>query len=298
MPRWLRLLAPALLTLLLLPAAASAKFAATASVATDGAGVRLVVVLSSSTPATGRKAPKTLSATVKGKALKLRKVAGTGSGPTAFGTWRSSVQTGARATAIQALVGKRVPIAVKTAAATKRIKSAATTSGATGGGGTGTGGTGGTGTGGGSTPLFTPLPSSNLTGTAAFNAISGFVANSTITDCPTGWPACGGFERRFGIWSNNAFYDCNLRPTSGSDVLFTATILQTTGANFNTDGSWAISFIVQTSTPSYFAYRFDVAANGSAVARWWSSDRNPAADAPNETITGLQWLRGAKTCQI
>lgn len=297
MRSWHRLLITALIGLLALPAAASAKFAATASVATDGTGVRLVVVLSSSTPATGRKAPKSLSATVKGKALQLRKVAGSGAGPTAFGTWRSSVQRGARATAVRALIGKRVPLTVRTAAATKRIKSVAATNGSGGSGGGGTGG-GGTGTGGGATPLFTPLPSTNLTGTAAFNAISGFVANSTITDCPTGWPACGGFERRFGIWSNNAFYDCNLRPTSGSDVLFSATIIQTTGANFNTDGSWAISFIVQSPSSSYFAYRFDVAANGSAVARWWSSDRNPAADVSNETITGLQWLRGAKTCQI
>ncbi len=297
MRSWHRLLITALIGLLALPAAASAKFAATASVATDGTGVRLVVVLSSSTPATGRKAPKSLSATVKGKALQLRKVAGSGAGPTAFGTWRSSVQKGARATAVRALIGKRVPLTVRTAAATKRIQSVAATSGSGGAGGGGTGGSG-TGTGGGSTPLFTPLPSSNLTGTAAFNAISGFVANSTITDCPTGWPACGGFERRFGIWSNNAFYDCNLRPTSGSDVLFTGTIVQTTGANFNTDGSWAWSFVVLSTGGYYYAYRLDVGPSGAAVARSWAQNADPAVLAPAETITGLQWLRGAKTCQI
>lgn len=45
-----------------------------------------------------------------------------------------------------------------------------------------------------------------------------YLPNSTFTDCVPGWPACGGFENRDSHSSGSTFYQCWLRPTSGSDV--------------------------------------------------------------------------------
>lgn len=92
------------------------------------------------------------------------------------------------------------------------------------------------------TGLF-PDPGRTLEGDEAKNFLKPYLPNSVFTDCVTGWPSCGGFENRYSHWADNSFYQCWLRPTSGSDVKSVGEygVLQ---ARVNPDGSWIVKEVV------------------------------------------------------
>jgi len=92
------------------------------------------------------------------------------------------------------------------------------------------------------TGLF-PDPGRTLEGDEAKEFLKPYLPNSVFTDCVTGWPSCGGFENRYSHWADASFYQCWLRPTSGSDVKSVGEygVLQ---ARVNPDGSWLVKEVV------------------------------------------------------
>jgi hypothetical protein len=92
------------------------------------------------------------------------------------------------------------------------------------------------------TGLF-PDPGRTLEGDEAKDFLKPYLPNSVFTDCVTGWPSCGGFENRYSHWADASFYQCWLRPTSGSDVKSVGEygVLQ---ARVNPDGSWIVKEVV------------------------------------------------------
>ncbi len=143
------------------------------------------------------------------------------------------------------------------------------------------------------TPLFT-APGVDSSGPAAFAAIKDYLANSTLTDCPAGWPNCP-VEQRFGFFADNTTWYCRLTNTSDSDIRSTATIIETIGAEQKADGSWAVSY-KDLGYGYTHHYTVRVAADGSATVQYWASGVDPYSSAPSEVYTGLQWQRGAKDC--
>lgn len=80
-------------------------------------------------------------------------------------------------------------------------------------------------------------PGTKLEGEAAKPFLQKYLANSTFTDCVPGWPACGGFENRYSHSAGSTFYQCWLRPTSGSDVKSVGEY-GFLDARIEPDGSW------------------------------------------------------------
>ncbi len=144
----------------------------------------------------------------------------------------------------------------------------------------------------GTTPLFT-APGVDSTGNAAWEAVKGYFANSTLTDCPAGWPNCA-VEERYGIFENGTQWYCRLTPTSQSDIRSVSSIIRPIGAEQKADGSWGVSYQVD-SYGNLHHYTVRVAANGAATVQWWGSGVDPSGP-PSEVKTGLVWMRGAKDC--
>jgi hypothetical protein len=88
-----------------------------------------------------------------------------------------------------------------------------------------------------------PDPGKTLEEAEAREYLKPYLPNSTFTDCVTGWPSCGGFENRYSHSSTSTFYQCWLRPTSGSDVKSVGEY-EVRKAKVNPDGSWLIQEIV------------------------------------------------------
>lgn len=88
-----------------------------------------------------------------------------------------------------------------------------------------------------------PDPGKTLEEAEAKEWLKPYLLNSMFTDCVTGWPSCGGFENRYSHWADNSFYQCWLRPTSGSDVKSVGEY-GVQKAKVNPDGSWLIQEIV------------------------------------------------------
>lgn len=145
----------------------------------------------------------------------------------------------------------------------------------------------------GTTPLFT-APGVDSTGNAAWEAVKGYFANSTLTDCPAGWPNCP-VEQRYGYFADGTTWYCRLTSTSGSDIRSQATITQIVGAEQKADGSWAVSYQDLAYGYNHF-YTVRVSANGAGTVQYWASGVDPNTSAPSEVYTGLQWMRGAKDC--
>lgn len=141
-------------------------------------------------------------------------------------------------------------------------------------------------------PLFT-APGVDSTGNPAWEAVRGYFANSTLTDCPAGWPNCS-VEERYGIFENGTQWYCRLTPTSQSDIRSVSNIVNIIGAEQKADGSWGVSYQVN-SYDNLHQYTVRVAANGSAIVQWWGSGAD-FSGPPSEVKTGLQWMRGAKDC--
>ncbi len=153
--------------------------------------------------------------------------------------------------------------------------------------------TGPGGTPGGSTqPLFV-APGVDSTGNAAWEAVKGYFANSTLTDCPAGWPNCP-VEQRYGFFENGTTWYCRLTNNAGSDIRSQATITGIVGAEQKADGSWAVSYQDESYGYNHY-YTVRVAANGAGTVQYWASGADPNGP-PSEVYTGLQWMRGAKDC--
>ncbi|HEX5711926.1 MAG TPA: hypothetical protein VFX85_01280 [Solirubrobacterales bacterium] len=133
-------------------------------------------------------------------------------------------------------------------------------------------------------------PGRQLNGEEAKPFLQKYLANSTFTDCPTGWPTCGGFEDRYSHSSDGTFYKCWLRPTSGSDVKSVGEY-GVNNSRVEPDGSWIFQETVYW-YGNYAAFEWKVAANG-VVEGAYQSDPNAAP----EKIAPLQYVGGvAKSC--
>lgn len=267
---------------------ASAALTAKVSVSTASGKSRLVVVLTSSSRLSSRQKPKRVSVVAKGRTYKLTRASST--------TWRSSAVSGAAATKLQALAGAKVSVRITTAAgkgsklSVKVAKPAATTTPIVPGG----------------DPPVTPVnpgngtlfgtPGTDSVGQAAYDAIKGFLADSTFTDCPAKWPNCA-VEYRYGHFANGNVYYCRLTSTSGSDIINGASpITQILGAEQHADGSWAVSY-ARDSYGNTVYYTWRVSATGAVTGLYWGpGTTDPSTTAPTEQITGLVWVRGARDC--
>lgn len=150
--------------------------------------------------------------------------------------------------------------------------------------------------GGGSTPapLFT-APSSDLVGPDALAAIQPYFLDSRFTDCPAGWGSgtCA-VEQRYSHMTDLRQYYCRLTSVSGADINSIGTIMGFVGAEFKTDGSWAVTYMMDSyGSPTHYTWR--VAADGSVTGEYWGPGKDPTTTA-GEAITGLQWARGGLPC--
>lgn len=197
-------------------------------------------------------------------------------------TWRTKPLTADR---IAALIGKRAKVKV-TIKGKKRTLHATVSSGqaaptnppAPGGGG--------------AAPLFA-APGVDSTGNAAWEAVKGYFADSTLTDCPAGWPNCA-VEQRYGYFQDGTHWYCRLTPTSGSDIRSVGSILQIIGAEQKADGAWGVSFALN-SYGDTVHYSVRVAADGTGSVQYWGPGY-ATSGPPSDVTTGLVWMRGAKDC--
>jgi hypothetical protein len=143
-------------------------------------------------------------------------------------------------------------------------------------------------------PPFSP-PGHDITGTEAANAILPFLANSTFTDCPTGFPTCP-YEERYGHFADGSMYYCRLTPTSGSDIINAAHPFQIIGADQKADGSWAVTLKVVSYGDALTYYTWTVTTAGVATGLYWGPGSNPQTDAATQQIGPLRWVRGARNC--
>jgi hypothetical protein len=133
-------------------------------------------------------------------------------------------------------------------------------------------------------------PGTQLDGEAAKPFLQKYLLNSTFTDCPTGWPSCGGFEDRYSHAADGTFYKCLLRPTSGSDVKSVGGYT-VDNARIEADGSWIFHEIVDW-YGYQAAFEWKVAANGVVEGAYQST----AGSGTPEKIGPLQYVSGAKSC--
>jgi hypothetical protein len=133
-------------------------------------------------------------------------------------------------------------------------------------------------------------PGTKLEGEAAKPFLQKYLLNSTFTDCPTGWPSCGGFEDRYSHATDGSFYKCLLRPTSGSDVKSVGGYT-VDNARIEPDGSWIFHEIIDW-YGYQSAYEWRVAANGVVEGAYQST----AGSGTPEKIGPLQYVSGAKSC--
>ena len=146
------------------------------------------------------------------------------------------------------------------------------------------------------TPTPTPptgifeAPGKTLEGEAAKPFLQKYLLNSRFTDCPTGWPSCGGFEDRYSHTADNTFYQCLLRPTSGSDVKSVGEY-GVDNARIEADGSW--TFHERIGWYGYVSsFEWHVAANGVVEGAYQSHEN---VGTP-EKLGPLQYVSGARDC--
>ncbi len=142
-------------------------------------------------------------------------------------------------------------------------------------------------------PPFSP-PGHDITGTEAASAILPFLANSTFTDCPAGFPSCA-VEERYGHFADGTMYYCRLTPGHGSDIINAGHAFQIIGADQKADGSWAATLKV-VSYDALTYYTWTVTAAGVATALYWGPGSSPQSDPASQQIGPLRWVRGARSC--
>ncbi|HXR31421.1 MAG TPA: hypothetical protein VN752_09820 [Solirubrobacterales bacterium] len=133
-------------------------------------------------------------------------------------------------------------------------------------------------------------PGQKLEGEAAKPFLEKYLLNSTFTDCPTGWPTCGGFEDRYSHTADSTFYKCWLRPTSGSDVKSVGEY-RVDNARVEPDGSWIFNETVYW-YGNFATFEWQVAANGVVNGAYQSA----SSGEPPEKIGPLQYVSGARDC--
>jgi hypothetical protein len=138
-------------------------------------------------------------------------------------------------------------------------------------------------------PGLFEAPGKQLEGEAAKPFLTKYLLNSRFTDCPTGWPSCGGFENRYSHTADNTFYKCLLRPTSGSDVKSVGEY-GVDNARVEPDGSWTFHEVVSWYS-EYTAFEWHVAANGVVEG----AVQGHPGETP-EKIGPLQYVAGARDC--
>lgn len=290
-----------LVGLALAAAPASAKLTADVTIQPDGSAQRIVATLRSDRPLSARKRPTSLQLRLKGKLVVLGRQKGTPPAGT-VGSYRSGKLTGARASAAQALIGKPVKLTAVAPGGRSTVRSTARAAEPVGGGGTTTPGTPTPTPTAPSAPVATPVPTpaplfarptSALVGDPAYQAVKGYLADSTLTTCVAGWPNCS-VEERYSITADGTFRYCRLTPNAGSDINNVGTFIGAVGAEQAVDGGWAVSF-QENSYSNVHQYTFRVAADGSASVLYW--DGTTSFSGPqNASYTGFTWQRGAKTC--
>jgi hypothetical protein len=143
-------------------------------------------------------------------------------------------------------------------------------------------------------PVLFPPPAAASTGDAAWNAIRGWAANSTFTDCPAGWPNCA-VETRYSHHADGSQYYCYLTPVSDSDVRSPGEIIRISGAEHKADGSWGFEYYLSSYGNTTF-YSWTVTPQGTVTGNYWGPGRDPSSGPPNQSIGPLQYVSGAKTC--
>lgn len=143
-------------------------------------------------------------------------------------------------------------------------------------------------------PPFAP-PGKDLTGSPAANAILPFLANSTFTDCVTGWPTCA-VEERYGHFADATMFYCRLTSSSGSDIVNQGRAFQIIGADQKADGSWAATIQVASYDNQAVYYTWNVSTTGVANGLYWGPGASPQSDPPTQAVGPLQWVRGARNC--
>lgn len=138
-------------------------------------------------------------------------------------------------------------------------------------------------------PLF-EAPGKQLNGEETKPFLQKYLANSTFTDCVAGWPSCGGFENRYSHSASGTFYQCWLRPTSGSDVKSVGEY-GFKDARVEPDGSWIFKELVYW-YEHYSLFEWSVSASGVVRGAQLSD-----SGGPPEQIGPLQYVGGvAKDC--
>ncbi|HEU5142433.1 MAG TPA: hypothetical protein VFU04_04665 [Solirubrobacterales bacterium] len=131
--------------------------------------------------------------------------------------------------------------------------------------------------------LFEP-PGRKLEGNDALPFLQRYLANSTFTDCPAGWPNCA-VEERYSHFGDGSFYYCRLTPTSGSDIRSSQSY-QVQNAVVEADGSWTFNEAV--SGGGFYEWR--VATNGQVVGAYSFEGGAP------EQLGPLQYVSGGRDC--
>jgi hypothetical protein len=138
-------------------------------------------------------------------------------------------------------------------------------------------------------PLFDP-PGQKLEGEATKPFLEKYLLNSTFTDCVTGWPSCGSFEDRYSHWSDNSFYMCLLKATSGSDVKSTGEY-GVVNARVEPDGSWIFQEVV-----GWYGYQSSFEWSVSTTGVVQGAYQSTAGSGTPEKIGPLQYVHAPKDC--
>lgn len=132
-------------------------------------------------------------------------------------------------------------------------------------------------------------PGKTLEGDAAKAFLQKYLANSTFTDCPAGWPNCS-VEQRYSHNADGTFHYCRLGITSGSDIRSVGEY-GVDNAKVDPDGSWTFHEVVY-AYGNYSEYEWRVAANGTVTGAYRFQPGSAV-----EQLGPLQYVSGvAKDC--
>lgn len=272
---------------LLIPAgAAQAKLTAKVSV-TESSGVRLQVVLASTTALSSKARPRSVRVRAGSTTFTLTRSSASAARTVKLGTWRTGRLTGTRATRARALRGKAVSVLVRSRAGrTTTLRRTVTAAPAAPPAPTAPAPT---------TPAPAPAPTAPaqpftapgqvLTGQAAIDSFGKYFFNSQFSDCFAGrWPACT-VEERYDHFENGGFTYRRCTPTSGSDINYVSSY-QIVGAQQNADGSWVVEYRTQGNSFQDL-YHWEVGQNGIANGYY------VAPDGGQQQLLNYQWRQPA-----
>ena len=110
-------------------------------------------------------------------------------------------------------------------------------------------------------PALFDAPGRVLEGEAAKPFLQKYLANSTFTDCPSGWGVSGcSVEHRYSHAADGTFHYCRLTSSSGSDIRVTDEY-GVEAAKVEPDGSWTFREVVYNSG-NYSKYEWNVSTTG------------------------------------